>query len=138
VVGETPIDPTNGDQADVRLGVTITDVRNRGDLSDYTGELQAAPRLRITDRYSGRDRDDPATVIDVPFPFTVPCASTTGAEGGVCRVTTSADSLMPGVAREGRRAVWELSQVQVFDGGADGDVDTPDNTLFAVQGAFAP
>ena len=45
---------------------------------------------------------------------------------------------MPGVVKEGKRSIWELAQIKVFDGGADGDADTADNTLFAVQGAFAP
>ena len=45
---------------------------------------------------------------------------------------------MAGVVREGRRSIWEIGQVQVFDGGADGDADTADNTLFAVQGTFTP
>jgi hypothetical protein len=46
---------------------------------------------------------------------------------------------MPGVVSEGKRTIWGLDQVQVYDGGADGDADTPgDNTLFAVQGLFAP
>ena len=46
---------------------------------------------------------------------------------------------MADIAREGQRAIWELGQIQVFDGGSDGDGDTTgDNTLFAVQGAFAP
>jgi hypothetical protein len=41
--------------------------------------------------------------------------------------------------QEGKRTVWGLGQVQVFDGGADGDADTAgDNTLFAVQGLYAP
>ena len=41
--------------------------------------------------------------------------------------------------REGKRAVWGLGSVQVFDGGSDGDADTTgDNTLFEVQGLFAP
>ena len=52
---------------------------------------------------------------------------------------TSADAVMPGIAREGKRAVWELGKVQVYDGGADGDADTTgDNTLFMEQGLFAP
>jgi hypothetical protein len=35
--------------------------------------------------------------------------------------------------------VWGLGQVKVYDGGADGDADTTgDNTLFEVQGLFAP
>jgi hypothetical protein len=53
-------------------------------------------------------------------------------------VTTSVDAVTGGVVREARRAVWALGPVKVFDGGADGDADTPDNTLFAVQGTFAP
>jgi hypothetical protein len=40
--------------------------------------------------------------------------------------------------QEGRRAIWELGQGRVFDGGADGDPATNDNTLFAVGGVFVP
>jgi hypothetical protein len=37
------------------------------------------------------------------------------------------------------RAIWEIVEVEVFDGGADGDAETTnDNTLFAVPGAFVP
>ena len=40
---------------------------------------------------------------------------------------------------EGKRAIWQLGQVQVFDGGPDGTAATPSgNTLFAVQGVFVP
>ena len=39
---------------------------------------------------------------------------------------------------EGARAVWELGPVAVLDGGSDGDVDTPDNTVFARQGVYVP
>ena len=40
---------------------------------------------------------------------------------------------------ESKRAIWQLAQIEVYDGGADGDGDTTgDNTLFAVQGLFAP
>ena len=34
--------------------------------------------------------------------------------------------------------MWELGQVQVADGGADGDAATEPNTIFAVQGVFVP
>jgi hypothetical protein len=74
----------------------------------------------------------------VPLTLTIPCTATTGPEGASCSLTTSADGVMAGLAREGRRAVWEMEQVEVFDGGPDGDADTADNTLFAVQGTFAP
>jgi hypothetical protein len=58
--------------------------------------------------------------------------------GAACSVTTTADAVTPGMVTEGVRATWQLSGLQVFDGGADGDPDTPDNTVFARQGVFVP
>jgi hypothetical protein len=75
----------------------------------------------------------------VPFPVTVPCAATADpARGSTCALATTVDAVTPGAAQEGKRAVWELGQVQVLDGGPDGDVSTSDNSLFAVQGVFVP
>ena len=138
-VGESPIDPDNGDQADVQLSANLTDVRNASDLSDYTGELRAVLPLRITDR-SAAPRGQLGTTNDVPLGFNIDCAATPGAEGGACNVATSADAVMTDlVSRRDSGAIWRLGQVQVFDGGADGDADTTgDNTLFAVQGVFTP
>ena len=39
---------------------------------------------------------------------------------------------------EGTRAVVEIGQLEVFDGGPDGQVATNDNTLFMHQGIFIP
>jgi uncharacterized protein len=140
VTGESPIDFENGDQADVRLTASLTDVRNKADLTDYTGELRAVFGVRITDRNNGPAADIPATVIDSTFAFNMPCSATGGSEGGTCNTTTTVDAVTgANLAREGKRAVWELSKIRVFDGGADGDADTAgDNTLFAVQGVFVP
>jgi hypothetical protein len=139
VLGETPIDPLNGDQADVQIKFEFSDARKKSDLSEYTGELQGVLGLRITDRYNGPTQTAPATVSDLSVPFTVACASTPSPSiGGACNLTTTVDTLSPGTAREAQRAIWQLQQVKVNDGGPDGDVDTADNTLFAVQGAFAP
>jgi hypothetical protein len=139
VVGETPINTNNGDQADVQITTSLSDVRNAAGLSDYSGELRVALPLRLTDRYNGSLLDDPATMTDTPLAFSVPCTTTGGAGGSDCSVTTSADAIAAGTAREGQRAVWQLGQVQVFDGGGDSDGDTAgDNTLFAVQGVFTP
>jgi hypothetical protein len=142
--GESPINPGNGDQADVEITASFTDVRNQGTLTDYTGELGFVVTLRITDRFNGTtggpNQLEPATTVDVPLPFSVPCSATGGSEGATCNVTTGADAVTAGnVANEGKRAVWDLREVKVYDGGGDGDADTTgDNTVFAVQGLYAP
>ena len=70
---------------------------------------------------------------DTSFPVTVPCSA------GTCSVATSANAVMPGAVLEGQRAVWQLDQVKVYDGGADGLASTTgDNTLFMVEGVFVP
>jgi hypothetical protein len=139
VVGESPINPDNGDQADVQINARITDVRKASDFSDYTGELRLILPLRVTDRYNGASLTEPATTADSPFGVNLNCSATTGPEGGDCNVATTADAVTAGFVKEGKRSVWGLNQVQVFDGGADGDADTAaDNQLFEVQGAFAP
>ena len=105
----------------MRLAVSITDVRKRSDLSDYTGELELAPLVRITDRYNGPSQSEPATTQDSLFPVTVPCAATVGDVGATCAVTTTFDG---GHCRasvpEGKRAIWALDAIEVNDGGADG------------------
>jgi acid phosphatase type 7 len=138
VSGESPIDPSNGDQADVQTTFSLTDVLKKSDLSDYSGQLEMVATLRVTDRYNGSGLDSPATTTDVPLRFTIPCTATTGPEGGSCQLTTTVDGVLPGVAREGKRAIWELVRTSVFDGGPDGVASTADNTLFAVQGTYAP
>jgi len=136
VIAGNPATPA--DEADVQLAFSITDVRQAGSLSDYGGELRAVTTLRITDLANGASGDQPATVQDVPFEFDVPCVPTPGAAGSDCSLTTTADAVTLGIAQEGKRATWRVSQVQVLDGGADGDPGTPGNTVFARQGVFVP
>jgi hypothetical protein len=126
------------DEADVNLSVSITDVRKRSDLSDYTGELELSSLVRITDRYNGPSESEPATTQDTRFPVTVPCAATAGSVGATCSVTTTFDAVMPGVIREGDRAIWDLGTIELTDGGADGLASTAPNTRFARQGIFIP
>jgi hypothetical protein len=78
-------------------------------------------------------------VTDIPIPFAVPC-TTTGDDtvGSTCAVDTTVDALVPGAVREKARAIWELGQIEVRDGGADGDADTDPNTPFTRQGIFIP
>jgi WD40 repeat protein len=139
VLTEAPIDLTNGDQSDVELTISITDVRNRQTLADYTGELRASFGLRLTDRLNGPVSVQPATALDTTFGFSFSCAATGAGIGASCSAATSADAVTPGITPEFKRAVWQLGQVRVYDGGADGDADTTgDNTLFAEQGLFVP
>jgi hypothetical protein len=58
------------------------------------------------------------------------------ATGASCGVLTSVDSLSPGAVAGGKRAIWEIKQLSVLDGGADGDADSSPNTVYARQGVF--
>jgi hypothetical protein len=124
---------TAEDEADVRFQISLTDVRNRAGLSDYTGELQARTLVRITDRADGI-----LTLGDLALPVTVPCAGTAGASGATCALSTTLEALTPGLVDEGARAIWQLGRVELLDGGPDGDADTPGNGVFATQGIFIP
>jgi uncharacterized repeat protein (TIGR01451 family) len=135
-VGSVRFDVVPGD---VKAAVSITDVRRKSDLSDYTGELQETALARITDRDNGPGGDESGTTLDVPFPATVPCAATadTGI-GSACSLSTSFDALVPGAVADGRRAIWQLGTIDLRDGGPDGVAGTANNSLFATEGVFAP
>ena len=135
-----PLDPGNGDQSDIGMQASITDVRKKSDLSDYTGGLRPRSSFRITDQDNGTGDERSATVQDLSFAFTIPCSTTaSGTVGSTCSIGTTYESIYPGTVKELKRAIWALDQIQVFDGGADGNAATSaDNTLFAVQGVFIP
>ena len=138
---------------DVLITANITDVRckagvsatvcpsaNTADGPDYSGEVQGTSLIRISDHYNGPALNEPATVQDLPFPVVTTCTATAGsaATGGVCATNTSANAVLAGSVKDTQRAVVEIQQLQINDGGADGTVATLDNTLFAVQGIFIP
>jgi hypothetical protein len=54
--------------------------------------------------------------VNYPFRWGLQCTT------GACSSVTSADSVIPAIAQEGKRAVWDISEVQVLDGGPDGDL----------------
>ena len=61
---------TDADEADVRIGLTLTDVRWAGTLADYAGELEGEVTIRLTD--NGRFApitNPPQTVQDLPLRF---------------------------------------------------------------------
>ena len=123
------------------ITAALQDVFNK-DLSDYTGALRARLPLQITDRDNSPSPGGPgaATVEQFPFEFDLACTATADTTvGSDCPLTTSANSLVPGSVSAGLRAIWQVDQAQVYDGGADGNPGSvSDNTLYLDQGIFVP
>jgi len=131
---------TPADEADVKLAASLTDVRQKTSLADYTGDLRVDATVRVTDRLNGPSQSEPATVSDLSFPATIPCAATADSgTGGSCALATSFDALVPGTIVESKRSIWQLGQIKVYDAGPDGLASTTgDNTLFQNEGIFVP
>jgi len=145
--------PGPPEDSDVLITSTITDVRckagntacgsaNAADGADYTGELQGNATIRITDHWNAvaaGGGPDAATVIDIPFPVGATCAATAStAIGSTCSANTSANATVPGSVKDGKRAIVEVGQITISDGGLDGLNGTTPNTTFGVQGIFIP
>jgi hypothetical protein len=128
------------DEADIHIELLDTDVREASNLSDYAGELELALHVRITDRDGFEPPLAPVTEEDAELSIPVSCAPTASPViGSTCGIDTTADAMIPGVVREGRRTIWAHGAVHVFDGGADGEAETiGDNDLFETQGIFIP
>jgi hypothetical protein len=132
-IGIIPGNPnTVADEAVVNLITSISDVRNAGDLSDYTGSLEMRVPLRITDKsntpYPGGP--GPGTVADFTFTWSVQCTATADPNiGSNCNLFTTADTLLPGSALEGRRAIWQTQEIEARDGAGQ---------PFLRQGVFIP
>ena len=154
-----PCNANAGDQEDVKVTSTLTDVRCKlasqancagapataGQL--YGGKVLLRIVLRMTDRLNGPTQN-PGTAMDTAFPVGLQCTS------GSCSATTTADSVYPNVVQEQRRAAWELGKVEILDGGSDGNlaaIPSPGSgicppacqgnggeTVFLHQGLFVP
>jgi dipeptidyl aminopeptidase/acylaminoacyl peptidase len=161
-VGSVRLDVKSGnpstpeDDADVKLSVDAKDIRcykpalepticgteNAVAGQDYPGELDGRLPLRITDQDNTPSPGGPgtATVEDTTLSYVVPCSQTAQVTiGSTCAVTTSVDAVVPGAVKERRRSLWQLGQLELYDGGFDGDADTPSgNSPFLTQGLFVP
>jgi hypothetical protein len=125
--------------ADVVIATSITDVRNKAGLTDYTGGLQEVVTWRVTDNYNGPSLTEPATMVDIPFPVNVPCTVTPDLTvGSTCAIRTTANAVVPGTVKPKKRMIVALGQAQVYDGGASGVPGSADATLFLDQGIFIP
>ncbi len=130
---------TPADEADVSFIISMTDVRRRSDLADYTGQLQLDMTLRMTDKVNGSTPNDLATGSDIQFPATVPCTATSDPNiGSTCAVSTSADSVVPGSVPEIKRTIWDVGRIALLDGGADDLASTTPNSVFVTQGVMVP
>ena len=145
---------TPADEADVRITATASDVSSSAiGTPDYTGKLIAKTTMRITDRANGPSGAVPATSQDFEFSAPVDCVATPTAGGSNCSLDTSSDALVPGFAREGKRAVISSFSMQMLDVGPDGLIapssdpfglgcpptcGSGDEKVFLRQGVFAP
>ena len=125
-----------------KAGVLTCGSANAADGADYTGELQGNATIRISDHFNAvapGGGPDAATVVDIPFPVPGQCVATSStAVGATCTSNTSANAVVPGAVLDGKRAIVEIGQLTVTDGGPDGQSSTSPNALFAVQGIFIP
>jgi hypothetical protein len=135
------IPSTTEDEANVRFHSKFFDVFRTGSMIRYNRELRMEVRMRVTDKWNSPHPGGagPGTG-EFTLAWTVPCFRRPGTTaGGECGIAFKIDSILPGMAREGARAIWELDQIRAYDGGADDDGDTTaDNQLLAVQGLFVP
>jgi hypothetical protein len=112
--------------------------------ADYAGSIEVRMPTQLTDHNNATEPGggiEPATVQWFDIGFTVPCSTTSDPSiGSTCsRVIHYLENVTPGGIPDGRRTIWELDQIQIWDGGSDADGETKaDNTKFAVQGVFVP
>jgi len=163
---------------DVKLSGTGKDVRCRAaeaadkctnangtTAPDYSGIVVGTSSIRITDSDNTGLSAPAATVRyptgtvgneDVPFAAGTQCVNTAATNlGSDCNFNTTANTIVPGVVKEGKQAVVQIPGVQIFDGGSLGNgagnplpgsiaacppscFPASDSTVFAVQGIYIP
>jgi TolB protein len=135
-------DATNGDQADVTLTASLSDIKTTAG-ADYVPnpsgpDLTEITRLRLTDKannYGGAS----GTATEHDFRVPLDCAATSDpSTGSTCSTSTSADSLLPGFVTEQRQTVAQAFRVRVDDAGANGTTGDSDDRIFATQGIYIP
>jgi hypothetical protein len=138
---------TEVNEADVKIQVAITDVRNRPSLTDYVGRVLMRADLQITDNTNAAETPEPGTVQTFKYNAPVDCVSTPSTSvGSSCNLTTTANTLVPGTVIESRRSIWQLGQVEVMDAGPNGTgyASCPptcgdgDEATFLREGIFVP
>ena len=147
VPGDT--DPTNGDQGDMTLIVSLTDVQAvaGGDYNPSTGpDLAMRERWRVSDSHNstsgqpcGATTTCPGTVIDFEFPHDIQCTPTVNPlTGSACSLTTTVDATVPDLIKENSATVIQLHRIRVNDAGPNGQVSDSDDRRLASQGIYIP
>ena len=138
---------TEADEADVRLAVSMKDIRNKPSGTDYVGRVLVTADLQITDQRNAPETPEPGTVQSFKYEFPVLCAPTNSSNvGSNCDANTTADALVPATVLENKRTIWGLGQVSIKDAGPNGTgyASCPptcgdgDETTFLRQGLFVP
>ena len=142
-------------ESDIPITIEINDVRcvptgarcstaNASGPADYSGQAWFSFLFRRTDHNNAvapGGGTDPATGEDFLFESAMSCTETASTSiGSRCGANTTMNVIVPGAAQpDAKRAIWELHDVRIYDGGADGDGSTTaDNTLFMRPGVFIP
>ena len=84
-------------------------------------------------RHCSRRRQQPGDHGRHPVPRADPCSATASpGVGSTCSVVTTIDAIIgAGAIKEGKRAIWEMGQVTVEDGGPDGVGRVPEHAVRA-------
>jgi hypothetical protein len=146
--------PAAVDEADILIDIALNDVRcvptgagcgaaNASGPADYSGELRFSFPFRLTDHWNATapgGGTDPATVQDFMIERSWACAqSGSTSTGSTCDLHTSLNTFMLAAVKDGKRGIYQLDALRMYDGGVDGDSDTTaDNTVFARPGVFVP
>src|SRR4030095_10232909 len=67
---------TAADEADVKLQVSLTDVRNNPSGTDYMGKVLTTADLQITDQSNAAEMPAPGTVVSLKYEFHADCVNT--------------------------------------------------------------
>lgn len=134
---------TAADEADVSVSLHASDVRDRQSGGDYlpsaTGpDVTLKLKLRVSDDANGSPAVERGTITDFSFDVPVSCTATAGIAGSTCDASTSADSVLPGMIREGKDTVIQAFRARLDDSGANRVRGDGDDRNFAMQGLYIP
>jgi hypothetical protein len=162
-----PCSITPGDQEDIRVTLSITDVRCAVAVpgcsapgADYSGQLIVQAIHRLTDHANPNVCSDPSgappcvngTMTDLSYSLAAACTPTASpSRGSDCKFDTTIDSLVPQQVKEQQRQVAEMFSTDVLDAGPDGQLSPPgaplpcppicgtgDESRYLRQGLFTP